>query len=218
MATALPSSTMKRANDTASSSSTDTSTTSGSGTAENQNLIDSLILAPSAVDRIALIPNDADFVYDFQNPPTKNAITSGDGGRTVRADRKVFPPLVGTGGKATVACSCCKSTLTTWSNSVHDSGLSWPVRLQHASHAPPFLGNQRGRQRSTQRRVLPGKPLPHRFHQPLNLRHDRFPSRRHSRRVQPGLYRCHFRGWLCRWGSGRSADCSELLFVVERCR
>lgn len=103
---------MKRANETA-SSNTGTSTTTGDGTADNQNLIDSLMLAPTAVDRIALIPNDADFVYDFQNPPSKGAITSGDGGRTVRADRKVFPPLVGTGGKATTAYSCYQSSLTT---------------------------------------------------------------------------------------------------------
>jgi len=48
-------------------------------TANNQDLIDSLELAATAVDRIALIPNDQDFVYDFLNPPPGDAITRGNG-------------------------------------------------------------------------------------------------------------------------------------------
>jgi hypothetical protein len=94
IATALPSS-LKRGGVTTRS----TSTATGDGAVDNQELVDALILAPTAVDRIALIPDDTDFVYSFQSPPSKKAITSGGGGRTVRSDRKVFPPLVGTGGK-----------------------------------------------------------------------------------------------------------------------
>jgi len=48
-------------------------------TAANQDLINSLELAATAVDRIALIPNDHDFVYDFLNPPPNGAITQGQG-------------------------------------------------------------------------------------------------------------------------------------------
>ncbi|KAH8703403.1 RmlC-like cupin domain-containing protein [Talaromyces proteolyticus] len=57
--------------------------------------------APTAVDRQALILNDADFAYDFQNPPA-GALTVGAGGTTVKVDRKVFPPLIGTGVAMTV--------------------------------------------------------------------------------------------------------------------
>lgn len=69
--------------------------------ADNSDLISSLILAPTAKDRIALIPNDADFVYDFNNPPA-GATTTGKGGHTVRADRDAFPALVGTGVSMTL--------------------------------------------------------------------------------------------------------------------
>ena len=48
-------------------------------TANNQDLINNLELAATAVDRIALIPNDQDFVYDFLNPPPGDAITKGNG-------------------------------------------------------------------------------------------------------------------------------------------
>ncbi|KAL6717705.1 hypothetical protein ACLMJK_005620 [Lecanora helva] len=69
--------------------------------AGNTDLIQKLQLAPTAKDRIALITNDADFVYDFNNPP-KNTITTGKGGHTVRADRDAFPALVGTGVSMTL--------------------------------------------------------------------------------------------------------------------
>ncbi|MCJ1280426.1 hypothetical protein MMC21_008254 [Puttea exsequens] len=63
--------------------------------ANNKALIQSLLLAPTAKDRINLIPNPADFVFDFSKPPP-NSSTTGKGGHTVRADRESFPPLVGT--------------------------------------------------------------------------------------------------------------------------
>ena len=72
-----------------------------SSIANNKDLIQSLTLAPTAKDRINLITNDADFVYDFNNPP-QNATTTGKGGHTVRADRDTFPPLVGTGVSMTL--------------------------------------------------------------------------------------------------------------------
>ncbi|KAK4499265.1 hypothetical protein PRZ48_009778 [Zasmidium cellare] len=80
--------------------SANTNTTSSSTSANNIPLIQSLELAPTAVDRIALL-SEADFKYDFNNPPS-SAITTGKGGHTVRADRKVFPALIGTGVSMTV--------------------------------------------------------------------------------------------------------------------
>ncbi|KAJ4315214.1 hypothetical protein N0V84_008482 [Fusarium piperis] len=52
-----------------------------------------LTLADTAVDRFNLIPEDKDFIFDFnqeqQNP--------GKGGQLIAANRKTFPALVGTG-------------------------------------------------------------------------------------------------------------------------
>ncbi|KAK4630837.1 Spherulin-1A [Fulvia fulva] len=52
------------------------------------------------LDRIALL-SASDFKYDFNNPPS-DAITTGKGGHTVKADCKVFPALIGTGVGMTV--------------------------------------------------------------------------------------------------------------------
>jgi len=71
------------------------------GLANNEGLIQSLTLAPTAKDRINLIPNDPDWVYDFNNPP-ENTITTGKGGHTVRANRDAFPALIGTGVSMTL--------------------------------------------------------------------------------------------------------------------
>jgi hypothetical protein len=70
------------------------------GSANNLDLISKLELAPTAVDRIALL-SDSDFIYDFLNPPA-SAITQGKGGHTVKADRKDFPALIGTGVSMTL--------------------------------------------------------------------------------------------------------------------
>ena len=69
--------------------------------ADNEALISSLESAPTAKDRVNLIPNDADWVYDFNNPPS-DTITTGKGGHTVKADRESFPPLIGTGVSMTL--------------------------------------------------------------------------------------------------------------------
>jgi hypothetical protein len=68
----------------------------------NQQLISSLEQAATAVDRLKLLPNDSDHKYDFNNPPRPDAVTTGDGGHTVKADRKDFPALIGTGVSMTV--------------------------------------------------------------------------------------------------------------------
>ncbi|KAL8679215.1 MAG: hypothetical protein Q9224_002360 [Gallowayella concinna] len=59
-------------------------------------VIGQLALAAKAVDRINIIPQDASFKFDFDNPPEKTK-NEGKGGHTVRADRQSFPPLIGTG-------------------------------------------------------------------------------------------------------------------------
>ncbi|KAL8943059.1 MAG: hypothetical protein Q9211_001142, partial [Gyalolechia sp. 1 TL-2023] len=69
--------------------------------ANDLSIIGKLILAAKAPERISLIPNDASFKFDFENPPD-NTQTKGSGGRTIRADHESFPPLVGTGVSMTV--------------------------------------------------------------------------------------------------------------------
>ncbi|KIM93910.1 hypothetical protein OIDMADRAFT_184605 [Oidiodendron maius Zn] len=59
-----------------------------------------LELAGTAVDRLALIPNDQDFVFDFNASTT--GITAGQGGKTVKADRDTFPALIGSHASMTL--------------------------------------------------------------------------------------------------------------------
>jgi Cupin len=59
------------------------------------SLTQQLFLADTAVDRFALLPSDADFVFDFANPSLKGK--GGKGGDLIAANRKTFPALVGTG-------------------------------------------------------------------------------------------------------------------------
>jgi hypothetical protein len=68
----------------------------------NLNLISQLESAATAADRIKLLPNPSDHVYDFLNPPTADATTTGKGGHTVKADRKDFPALIGNGVSMTL--------------------------------------------------------------------------------------------------------------------
>lgn len=68
----------------------------------NQDLINSLTQAATVVDRLSLLPNASDHVYDFNVPPRADAITTGSGGHTVKADRKDFPALIGNGVSMTL--------------------------------------------------------------------------------------------------------------------
>ena len=72
------------------------------GNSGNMVLINSLETAATAVDRIKLLPHNSDHVYDFNNPPSEDAVTTGNGGHTVKADRKDFPALIGNGVSMTV--------------------------------------------------------------------------------------------------------------------
>ncbi|CZR59115.1 related to spherulin 1A precursor [Phialocephala subalpina] len=70
-------------------------TTAADAATTTLSLTQQLFIADTAVDRFALIPNDKDFVFPF-NDPTKLGI-GGKGGDLVTANRKTFPALVGTG-------------------------------------------------------------------------------------------------------------------------
>lgn len=61
-----------------------------------------LDLAGTAVDRLKLIPDDKDFVFDFNTTTLAGAITTGKGGHTVKADRDTFPAIIGNGGAMTL--------------------------------------------------------------------------------------------------------------------
>lgn len=72
-------------------------TTSASGL----TLFQQLVLAPNAVDRLALL-KDEDFVFDFSDNTRTAGVTKGDGGKIVRADHATFPALVGQGGAVAI--------------------------------------------------------------------------------------------------------------------
>ncbi|KAF7338704.1 RmlC-like cupin [Mycena sanguinolenta] len=57
-------------------------------------LVKSLRDAPTAVDRINLLPNDEDFEFDFFDPA--KAATVGAGGKIVTANSASFPAVIGT--------------------------------------------------------------------------------------------------------------------------
>lgn len=71
--------------------------------ANNREIIQSLLVAPRAVDRISILSQDTDFKFDFLNPPPQSSSSeNGKGGMTVRADRMSFPALIGTNAATTV--------------------------------------------------------------------------------------------------------------------
>ncbi|OAQ60187.1 spherulin-1b protein [Pochonia chlamydosporia 170] len=62
-------------------------------TLDSLSLTQQLFLADTAVDRFSLLPNDTQFVFDFN----KYLNDAGEAGAIVAANRQVFPALVGTG-------------------------------------------------------------------------------------------------------------------------
>jgi hypothetical protein len=69
------------------------STTTAAPTSTGLSLTQQLYLADTAADRFALLPDDKQFVFDFN----QNQTNPGKGGELVAANRKNFPALVGTG-------------------------------------------------------------------------------------------------------------------------
>ena len=70
----------------------------------DKSIFESLLFARTAVERDNLLSND-DFVYSFTDPCRNTpelGVTTGLGGKTVRADHSTFPALVGSGGSITI--------------------------------------------------------------------------------------------------------------------
>lgn len=70
-----------------------------SGDAGGLSLTARLTLADTAADRFALLPDDKQFVFDFNQKQSN----PGRGGEIIAANRKTFPALVGTGTGMAVA-------------------------------------------------------------------------------------------------------------------
>lgn len=83
---------------TSSASATVASTTAAPTVVTELSLTQRLFLADSAADRFPLLPDNKQFVFDF-NQPQKNP---GKGGELIAANRKTFPALVGTGASMAV--------------------------------------------------------------------------------------------------------------------
>lgn len=69
----------------------------GSNGGNSASLVSQLLTAATEVDRIKLLSQDSDFVFDFENPPVTTTTTSSTGGKIVVANRASFPALVGAG-------------------------------------------------------------------------------------------------------------------------
>lgn len=65
------------------------------------NLIHALELAPTQRDRVNLLDQPGDFIFDFNNPPNAS-IVQGKGGRTVAATPDTFPAVIGNGVSMTL--------------------------------------------------------------------------------------------------------------------
>jgi hypothetical protein len=62
----------------------------------DQSLIQALELAATQKDRVNLLNQPGDFIFDFNNPPNA-AITQGKGGHTSAATADTFPAVIGNG-------------------------------------------------------------------------------------------------------------------------
>jgi hypothetical protein len=79
--------------------------------ASSLSLTQQLSLADTAVDRFTILPNDPQFVFDFNNPTLKGK--GGKEGDIIPANRKTFPALVGAGAGMAVGFlnGCAFNTL-----------------------------------------------------------------------------------------------------------
>lgn len=67
----------------------------------DMNLINALELAPTQRDRVNLLNQPGDFIFDFNDPPNAS-IVMGRGGRTVAATSDTFPAVIGNGVSMTL--------------------------------------------------------------------------------------------------------------------
>eukprot|EP00607_Mallomonas_marina_P010118 CAMPEP_0182420054 /NCGR_PEP_ID=MMETSP1167-20130531/4568_1 /TAXON_ID=2988 /ORGANISM="Mallomonas Sp, Strain CCMP3275" /LENGTH=226 /DNA_ID=CAMNT_0024595473 /DNA_START=346 /DNA_END=1027 /DNA_ORIENTATION=- len=63
--------------------------------------ITSQLVTATGLERIQLLANDCDFVFDFLNPPNGARVT-GQAGSTVAGNRRTFPALIGNGVSMTL--------------------------------------------------------------------------------------------------------------------
>ncbi|KAE8442235.1 hypothetical protein EG329_003706 [Mollisiaceae sp. DMI_Dod_QoI] len=77
------------------------STFTCTSTTPNPTLFQQLTLAPNAVERMALL-QDSDFIFNFADTCRTAGVTSGMGGKIVRADHATFPALVAQGGSVAI--------------------------------------------------------------------------------------------------------------------
>jgi len=68
----------------------------------NKDLISSLLLAPTQQERVRLLNQPGDYVFDFNNRDIPGSESEGNGGFTVSATARTFPALIGNGGAMTV--------------------------------------------------------------------------------------------------------------------
>jgi mannose-6-phosphate isomerase-like protein (cupin superfamily) len=71
----------------------------------NQDLITKLLTAPTQQERVKLLNQPGDFVFDFnegEGGATEGSETVGKGGHTVAATARTFPALIGNGGAMTL--------------------------------------------------------------------------------------------------------------------
>ena len=64
---------------------------------DTKNLISQLLTASTEVERINILSQDSDFIFDFINPPNNKTTSLGKGGQLVVANRGIFPALTGHG-------------------------------------------------------------------------------------------------------------------------
>ncbi|PHH92749.1 hypothetical protein CDD83_5373 [Cordyceps sp. RAO-2017] len=68
----------------------------------NDDLIARLMTAPTQADRVRLLDQPGDFVFDFNNMTTPGARTQGRGGSTIAATSRTMPALIGNGEAVTL--------------------------------------------------------------------------------------------------------------------
>ncbi|KAK0641706.1 hypothetical protein B0T16DRAFT_420364 [Cercophora newfieldiana] len=70
--------------------------------AANKELISNLMLAPTQQERVRLLNQPGDYIFDFNDRTIPGSESEGKGGFTVAANARTFPALIGNGGAMTL--------------------------------------------------------------------------------------------------------------------
>jgi hypothetical protein len=108
---------------TSTSSASAATATAAGPTSTGLSLTQQLFLADTATDRFALLPNDKQFVFDFNQAQAG----AGKGGELVAANRKTFPALVGTGSGMAVGRVKRKSPQPSQNKGNHSARTDSPL-------------------------------------------------------------------------------------------